>query len=337
MGKLHVNGSVIHVKKQGDTDLVCLTDIAKIVNPKKPDKILYKYLRQKTTVELIILYERRNNINFNLPKDYKFEMVGNGNVAKPLTTLREFGCECIVTITNVSNGNRGTYAPMIIAYDLAQYVSTEFRLYLLEEFKEYQDIKGRTKQFKDLRKSTKYHARMLTRVINDELIPYNADDEEVERTHAREFDQLNMIAYNITAKQWRDDNPGKAGNIRDDTDYTDSCRLQVLDHLQIVDAMLIKAGVPKLDRFTRLYEEAEDLMQRLNEEDSDQDDDAYINTSYYARKTTKPVTSSLKKNVKMYDDFQKDVKSGKIRYDKKDGLFHDKNGFIRLGFKNPLY
>ena len=58
MGKLYVEGSVIHVKRQGDIDLVCLTDIAKVANPKNPDKVLYKYMRQKSTVELIILHER---------------------------------------------------------------------------------------------------------------------------------------------------------------------------------------------------------------------------------------------------------------------------------------
>lgn len=201
MGKLSVNGSTIHVKRQGDTDLVCLTDIAKIANPKKPDKVLYKYLRQKSTVELIILYERQNNLDFNLPKDYKFELLSdNRGIAKPLTTLRQFNCKCIAT---VPGSHEGTYAPILIAYDFAQYVSTEFRFFLLEEFNEYQTIKGKTKQFKDSRKSTKIHARMLTRVINDELIPFNATDEKVDEIHAREFNRLNMIAYNLTAKEWR--------------------------------------------------------------------------------------------------------------------------------------
>lgn len=337
MGKLYVEGTVIHVKKQGDTDLICLTDIAKIVDPKKPDKVLYKYLRQKSTVELIILHERQTNSDFNLPKDYKFELLSDKRgIAKPLTTLRQFNCKCIVT---VPGSHEGTYAPIIVAYDFAQYVSIEFRYFLLKEFDEYQTIKGRTKQFNDSRKSTKLHARMLTRVINDELIPFNATDDEVERIHAREFNRLNMIVYNLTAKEWRDNNPDKVGNIRDDTDYTDSRRLQLLDHLQIVDAMLIKDGFLGDDREYRLYEEAHELLEKLNNNDSERDDedDVYINTSYYARKTIKPVTLKLKKKVKMYEDFQKDIKSGRIRYNKEDETFRDKDGFIRLGFKNPMH
>lgn len=338
MGKLHVNGSVIHVKKQGDTDLVCLTDIAKIANPKKPDKVLYKYLRQKSTVELIILYERQNNLDFNLPKDYKFELLANGSIANPLSVLRQFNCNCILSHAG-GHGNGGTYAPIIIAYDLAQYVSTEFRFFLLEEFNEYQTIKGRTKQFKDSRNSTKLHARMLTRVVNDELIPFNADDDLIEKIHGREFNQINTIAYNLTAQQWRDENPEKVGNIRDDTDYTDSRRLQLVDHLQVIDAILIKAGIPFASRGDRLLDEACDLLQRWNEIDSlpDNEDDIYVNTSYYARKTTKPVTSKLKKKVKLYEDFQKDVKSGKVRYDSRTKDYRDKDGFIHLAFKNPHY
>lgn len=107
------------MKKQGDTDLVCLTDIAKIANPKKPDKVLYKYLRQKSTVELVILYERQNNLDFNLPKDYKFELLANGSIANPLSVLRQFNCNCILSHAG-GHGNGGTYAPIIIAYDLAQ-------------------------------------------------------------------------------------------------------------------------------------------------------------------------------------------------------------------------
>lgn len=336
MGKLYVEGSVIHVKKQGDIDLVCLTDIAKVANPKNPDKVLYKYMRQKSTVELIILHERQTNLDFNLPKDYKFELLSDKRgIAKPLTTLRQFNCKCIVTNPG---SHEGTYAPIIVAYDFAQYVSTEFRYFLLKEFDEYQTIKGRTKQFNNSRKSTKLHARMLTRVINDELIPFNATDDEAERIHAREFNRLNMIVYNLTAKKWREDNPNKSGNIRDDTDYTDSRRLQLMDHLQVVDAMMIKSGILGDDREYRLYEEAHDFLERLEAEDSEREDedDMYVNTSYYARKTVKPVTPKLKKKVKMYEEFQKDVKSGKVRYDKKDETFRDKDGFIRLGFKNPL-
>ena len=129
MGKLHVEGSVIHVKRQGDIDLVCLTDIAKVANPKNPDKVLYKYMRQKSTVELIILHERQTNLDFNLPKDYKFELLSDKRgIAKPLTTLRQFNCKCIATIPG---SHEGTYAPIIIASYFAQYVSTGFRYFLL--------------------------------------------------------------------------------------------------------------------------------------------------------------------------------------------------------------
>lgn len=102
---------------------------------------------------------------------------------------------------------------------------------------------------------------------------------------------------------------------------------------------MIKSGIPAHDRDIRLYEEACELMQKLDEDDFDQDDedDIYINTSYYARKTVKPVTLTLKKKAKLYEDFQKDVKSGKVRYGKNDENFRDKNGFIRLGFRDPIY
>ena len=101
---------------------------------------------------------------------------------------------------------------------------------------------------------------------------------------------------------------------------------------------MIKSGLLGDDREYRLYEEAHDFLERLEAEEPEQEDedDMYVNTLYYARKTVKPVTPKLKKKVKMYEEFQKDVKSGKVRYDKKDETFRDKDGFIRLGFKSPL-
>ena len=53
----------------------------------------------------------------------------------------------------------------------------------------------------------------------------------------------------MTAKEWRDNHPKGKGNIRDEADLG---QLIVLANLEMLNAELIKAGVPQGDRLQRL-------------------------------------------------------------------------------------
>ena len=71
--------------------------------------------------------------------------------------------------------------------------------------------------------------------------------------YADEADLLNVALFGQTAKEWRKENPGKKGNIRD---YTDLHHLLVLSNLESYNAILIEQNLPQNKRLELLRETA---------------------------------------------------------------------------------
>ena len=67
--------------------------------------------------------------------------------------------------------------------------------------------------------------------------------------YANEADVLNVALFGKTAKEWRDENPKKEGNIRD---YADVTQLVVLANLEGMNAELIRQEISQPDRLVQL-------------------------------------------------------------------------------------
>lgn len=63
--------------------------------------------------------------------------------------------------------------------------------------------------------------------------------------YASEADVLNMALFGKTAKQWREENPDKTGNIRD---YSNVTQLVCLANLENLNAVFIKEGQQQSER-----------------------------------------------------------------------------------------
>lgn len=57
----------------------------------------------------------------------------------------------------------------------------------------------------------------------------------------------------MTAKEWRENNPDKEGNIRD---YTDILNLVVLSNLEVLNASMIENNISQKDRLEKLNKTA---------------------------------------------------------------------------------
>ncbi len=68
-------------------------------------------------------------------------------------------------------------------------------------------------------------------------------------TYANEADLLNMALFSMTAKQWRDKNPTKDGNIRD---YATVEQLIVLSNLESLNALLVSQNIENKERLLLL-------------------------------------------------------------------------------------
>jgi hypothetical protein len=78
--------------------------------------------------------------------------------------------------------------------------------------------------------------------------------------YASEADVLNVALFDMTAKEWREANPNKKGNIRD---YAEVSQLICLSNLENLNAYLIERGMTQADRLLELNKTAIRQMQVL--------------------------------------------------------------------------
>jgi len=78
--------------------------------------------------------------------------------------------------------------------------------------------------------------------------------------YANEADVLNVALFGKTAKEWRDENSKKEGNIRD---YSDVTQLVVLANLEGINADLIRRGLSQSERLIQLNQIAIVQMESL--------------------------------------------------------------------------
>lgn len=156
----------------------------------------------------------------------------------------------------------GTYAHIDIAFEFGSAISPVFKLYLI---KEYQRLKQEENDRLQLewnfqRTLAKVNYHIHTDAIKENLIPEKLSKIQISFIYANEADILNMALFGKTAKQWRDENPDKKGNIRD---YATIEQLVILSNMESVNAMLIHQGVAQSERLKQLNKLAITQMKSL--------------------------------------------------------------------------
>jgi hypothetical protein len=111
------------------------------------------------------------------------------------------------------------------------------------------------------REIAKLNYRIHTDAIRDHLIPPELTQDQIFFKYANEADMLNVVLFGMTAKQWRDANPGKKGNIRDDANLN---QLLVLANMESYNAILIGQGKTMSERIVLLRELAVKQMETLS-------------------------------------------------------------------------
>jgi hypothetical protein len=89
--------------------------------------------------------------------------------------------------------------------------------------------------------------------VKENLIAPELTPSQIALTYANEADVLNVALFGITARQWRDDNPEKTGNIRD---HATVDRLLVLANLESYNAILLEQRIPQEERLALLNHQA---------------------------------------------------------------------------------
>ena len=80
--------------------------------------------------------------------------------------------------------------------------------------------------------------------------------------YAHEADVLNVAMFGMTAKQWREANADKKGNIRD---YATINELICLSNMENLNAVFIDQGLPQSERLVKLNQIAIQQMKVLED------------------------------------------------------------------------
>ena len=156
----------------------------------------------------------------------------------------------------------GTYAHRDIAYHFGMWISPRFQLLLVKEYQRLKADEQKQLAWSAKRELSKINYRIHTDAIKENLIPNEVTREQAAMKYADEADVLNMAMFGMTARQWREQNPDKKGNIRD---YANINELICLSNMENLNAVFINDGMPQSERLVKLNQIAIQQMRILED------------------------------------------------------------------------
>ena len=244
-----------------ENEFISITDIAKYKSD-APNDVIKNWMRNRETLEFLGLWESLHNPDF---KPVEFDGFRSEAGLHAFTMSPTKWIESVNAIGIVSKAGRygGTYAHSDIALEFASWISAEFKLYIM---KDYQRLKKDENSRLSLnwnlnREIAKLNYRIHTDAIKDNLIPPELTPDQISYKYANEADLLNVALFGMTAKQWREKNSDKTGNIRDDATLN---QLLVLANMESYNAILIGQGKTMSERIVLLRELAVKQMETLS-------------------------------------------------------------------------
>lgn len=256
--KIYVKGIRISIISKKENDYISLTDMLKA---KDGDFFISDWLRNRNTVEFLGIWESINNPNFNYGEFTIIKSQAGLNSYK--ISVKEWVEKTNAIGVKATAGRYGgTFAHKDIAFEFGMWISPEFKIYLIKEFQRLKEKENkRLTQGWDIKRAlTKINYKIHTDAIKGSLIPTHISKQSANIIYANEADVLNMALFGMTAKNWRDENPKKEGNIRD---YSDVTQLVVLANLETLNAEFIRQRISQPERLLKLNEIAIIQMQAL--------------------------------------------------------------------------
>ena len=260
MAKITVLSSEIATLKIREEDYICITDIAKYKDDALANDIIKNWLRNRNTIEFLGVWEQLNNPDFKPVEFDGFRKEAGLNSFTMSPTKWINGTNAIGLIVK-SGRYGGTYAHKDIAFEFASWVSVEFKLYLIKEFQRLKEAELKQLGWDIRRNLTKLNYKIHTDAIKENLIPKELNPAQINFVYASEADILNVALFGMTAKEWRDQNRDKKGNIRDEADVN---QLVCLANMESLNAHFIHEGLSQKERVQKLNKIAIEQMRILS-------------------------------------------------------------------------
>lgn len=250
--KLNANGteiSIIH-DQLFENDYLSLTDLARRKNPYEPKDVVKNWLRLRSTIEFLGLWEKLYNTQF---KGVEFDTFKSESGSNSFTLTPQRWIEKTNAIGMISKSGRGggTYAHTDIAFEFASWISPEFKLYVIKDYQRLKQIEAEHLEtgWNTKRELSRINYHIDTDAIKEFLITPELTKKEQSYTYASEADILNIALFGKTAKCWREETGNTTKNMRD---YANVEQLIVLVNLESMNAELIRQGLSASERLKKL-------------------------------------------------------------------------------------
>lgn len=258
---MKVKDNLVSVIRIGNVDYISLTDLARYKNPIEPKDVIKNWLRAKTNIEFLALWEQMHNPNIKGVEidTFKSEAGTHYFTMSPQRWIKETNA---IGIISKSGNNGGTYAHPDIAFEFASWISPEFNLYLITEFERLKQNESYQNKidWSVRRELAKTNYRIHTDSIKENIIPTLTEKQKL-YAYANEADLLNVALFGMTAKEWKDKNPTLDGNMRD---YANILQLVILSNLENLNAEMIERGIPqksRLESLNKIAKKQYDILQ----------------------------------------------------------------------------
>lgn len=253
--KMHVKDNLVKVMRVNGVDYISLTDLASYINPNDPSGVIRNWMSTRNSFSFYSLWEELNNPDFNSVKSHGIkidEVPYNRFTMTPNRWKKEFNA--IGIIPSSGKYSKGTFAHPDIALEFASWIDPAFKLYLIKEFErlKYNETYQERIEWSVRRSLSKTNYRIHTDSIKENIVPTLTDKQKL-FIYANEADVINVALFGMTAKEWKENNPDKEGNIRD---YTDILHLVVLSNLEVLNASMIENNISQKDRLEKLNKTA---------------------------------------------------------------------------------
>lgn len=223
--------------------------------------LIENWLKNKDTILFLGVWEQINNPDFN---SLEFEGIKNEAGRNSFYLSAKKWIEKTGAIGLIASAGRygGSFAHKDIAFEFGSWLSPEFKLYLIKEFQRLKEDENRrlSLEWNLNRTLSKLNYRIHTDAIKEHIIPPQISKKQQSIVYATEADVLNMALFGKTAREWRDENPSKDGNIRD---FATVEQLLVLANLESMNAEFIRMDLPQGERLQKLNEIARAQLKSL--------------------------------------------------------------------------
>jgi len=259
MAKIRVNDHEITVINMSDEDYISLTDMVRNID--NGSSLIEKWLRNKNTIEFLGIWEEIYNPTFE--RDEYAVIMSEAGLNRFVMSVKQWS-ERTKSKGIIAKAGRygGTYAHKDIAFEFATWISPRFKLYLIKEFQKLKEEEQKLLGWSAKRELAKVNYRIHTDAIKQNLIPGALSKKQINFVYANEADVLNVALFGKTAREWREENPEKRGNIRD---YASIAELICLSNMENINSVLINDGMSQSDRLVKLNKIAIHQMMILEE------------------------------------------------------------------------